>query len=141
MTNSVVKMKELYRYLIITATMMFLGFPLIGQQLTVNTQKIESLIGQWNSIHNNANIEGFENIYDDHLLFYSEHVNRSKATLLKKLLFVRNPGYRQRIGTEIKYTLHTNGVVKCEFTKEVLRNTGWDPEPMYLLVGYKNRGY
>jgi hypothetical protein len=135
------RMKIFIKYLSLTVLTMVICFSAIGQQLTVNTKKIELLINQWNLIHNNANVEGFENIYDDQLLFYSEHVSRSKATLLKKLLFVRNPGYQQKITTDIKYTLHTNGVVKCEFTKEVLQAGEWDREPMYLLVGFKNHGY
>lgn len=141
MINLVNRMILLRKYLTLSLLAIFLCFPATGQQLTLNTKKIEALIEKWNLIHNQANVEGFDNIFDDQLLFYSEHVSRSKATLLKKLLFVRNPGYQQRISADIKYTLHTNGVVKCEFTRDVLRDGEWEGEPMYLLVGFKNHGY
>lgn len=141
MINLVTRMILLRKYLTLSLLAIFFCFPTTGQQLTLNTKKIEALIDKWNLIHNQANVEGFDNIFDDQLLFYSEHVSRSKATLLKKLLFVRNPGYQQRVTADIKYTLHTNGVVKCEFTKEVLRDGEWEGEPMYLLVGFKNSGY
>jgi len=129
------------KYLTLSLLLFLLCHATTGQQLTLNTKKIEVLVDKWNLLHNKADASGFDNIYDDQLLFYSEHVSRSKATLLKKLLFVRNPGYQQRIGADIKYTLHTNGVVKCEFRKEVLRDGEWEAEPMYLLVGFKNHGY
>ena len=56
---------------------------------------------------------------------------------MKKLLFVRNPEYKQRINSDIKYTFHENGIVKCDFTKEVWGTTAgmlrkatcwWDTE-------------
>lgn len=112
-----------------------------AQPLTFNTKKIEILIDQWNSVHNRQDVQGFETLFDDHVLFYAETMPRSKATLLKKLLFVRNPGYKQRIGDDIKYTLHRNGVVKCEFSKEQWKEGAWQPTPMYLLIGFKHQGY
>jgi hypothetical protein len=60
---------------------------------------------------------------------------------LSNVAFVRNPSYKQRIASDIKYTLHTNGLVKCEFTKEVFEDSEWKSQPMYLLIGFKNQGY
>jgi hypothetical protein len=121
--------------------LVFLGSFVNGQQLTINTKKIDRLIGQWNSIHNGRDIEAFQNVYDDELLYYAERVPRTKVTLLKKLVFVRNPEYKQRITGDVKYIMHSNGIVKCEFKKEVWEHADWKVYPMYLLVGFKNHGY
>jgi hypothetical protein len=134
-------MSILSKYPIPLVLTMFLCFSATGQQLSINTKKLDQLVDQWNTIHNDRNPEAFQNIYDDQLTYYSEPMARSKAKLLKKLLFVRNPEYAQRINSDIKYTLHDNGVVKCEFTREALKKDGWESAPMYLLVGFKNHGY
>jgi hypothetical protein len=112
-----------------------------AQQLSLDSNKINRLIEEWNNIHNRHNHDAFENIYDDHVIFYAERIPRTNATLLKKLSFVRNPSYRQRITSDIKYILHTNGVIKCDFVKEEWKNSKWVAQPMYLLVGYRHHGY
>jgi hypothetical protein len=135
-------MKISAKYLHLSLFLLLIYSTVNSQQLTVDTKKIEALIDQWNSMHNKHNPEGFENIFDDHLLmYYAERMPKSKAKLLKKLLFVRNPDYEQRISSDIKYTLHTNGLVKCEFTKEIRKDEEWIAGPMYLLVGFKRHGY
>jgi hypothetical protein len=134
-------MKPLLRFFTIFLLITSYGVVAIGQQLAVNTTKIEILIRQWNDLHNTRNLAVFENLYDDDVLYYTERIPRTKATLLKKLFFVRNPGYEQRIASDIKYTFHTNGILLCEFTKEVSKGSDWEAHPMYLLVGYKKHGY
>jgi hypothetical protein len=139
-THVVSPMKILWKYLLLIASAVLLSSAM-GQQLSVNTKKIDMLIEEWNIIHNGRVLDGFENIYDDELLYYTERIPRSKVTSLKRQLFLTNPDYRQRITSDVKYTLYTNGLVKCEFTKDVWENSKWNSYPSYLLVGFKNKGY
>ncbi len=129
------------RFAILLIPALFFCVHLNGQQLTVHTEKVEALIQKWDEAHNKVNPDAFPNLFDSQLVYYAEHVSQAKATLLKKLLFVRNPAYKQKISKDIRYTLHKNGVVKCEFTREVFRNGEWEASPMYLLVGVRNQGY
>src|SRR4051812_20672077 len=115
-------MNSVSKYSLLSLLFTLLCLRTDGQQLSINTKKIDQLIAEWNYIHNEQLSERFQNVYDDELLFYTENVPREKATLLKKLLFVRNPQYNQRIASDIKHSLYKNGIVKCEFTREISKN-------------------
>jgi hypothetical protein len=108
------------------------------QQLVINTRNIDLLIEEWNIIHNARSLKGFSNVYDQKLLFYGERMTRKKAIALKDQLFSSKPEFRQRITTEIKYSLHTTGIIKCEFIKEAWENSEWKPYSCYLLIGFKD---
>jgi hypothetical protein len=133
---------KIFRNCLIVLSVSAFFCPLVnGQQLSINTKKIDLLLEEWNIIHNGKIFDAFENVYDDKVLFYTQTVPQKKVTLMKKLMFTRNPAYRQRISSDITYTLHKNGIVKCDFTREVFEDDEWKPNPMYLLVGFKNQGY
>jgi hypothetical protein len=134
-------MKRFIRYSTLILLTVFIQAVSIGQQLTVNTPQMETLIERWNALHNSINHTGFDHVYDDELWYYAERAPRAKATLLKKLLFLRNPSYTQKISSSVKYTLHKTGIVKCDFTIDTWKKSAWESTPMYLLVGYKKHGY
>jgi hypothetical protein len=113
----------------------------ISQQLTIKTKKIDLLIEEWNIIHNARTLDGFKEVYAEDLVFYGTKTNQSKAVLLKEQLFLRQPEFRQRISSDITYTVYTNGVIKADFTKEVWDDKQWKPYESYLLVGYEKNRY
>jgi hypothetical protein len=134
-------MKRFTKYSIFILLTVFIQAVSIGQQLTVNTPQMETLIERWNALHNSRSHTGFDQLYDDELWYYAERAPRSKATLLKKLLFLRNPTYTQKITSSVKYTLYKTGIVKCDFTIDAWKKSAWESTPMYLLIGYKKHGY
>src|SRR5437870_7845964 len=94
-----------------------MGYPGKGQH--IDSREIEQLINEWNFANNTRSVDGFANVYQKKLLFYTQTVSRSAAIALKQKLFQREPGFEQRIVTTITYTPYTSGVIKCDFTKEV----------------------
>ncbi len=115
--------------------------PSLAQRLDVDTDKIESLIDEWNFANNSRNMHSFEEVYASNLMFYSERMSRSRVLQLKRQLFNQKPWFRQRIVTEITYTPVSTGVVKAEFTKEVFEKPAWKKYRSYLLVKKQGNQY
>ena len=113
----------------------------IGQQLSINTERVDNLLSQWNLGHNTRNPEIFQRIYYDQVTMHGKNVSREKASLTKKLMFVRNPEYKHRLTGEMKYSLYKNGIVKCDFTKETWQNGKWESSATYLLIGFRKHKY
>lgn len=111
------------------------------QSISLDTDRIATLIGEWNFAHNARSNASFEAVYDDTLLFYTETLLQAQAIALKQRLFKQNPSFEQRIRSEITYTPFTSGVTKCDFTKEVLEEREWKAYPSYLLVSYEGNAY
>lgn len=112
-----------------------------GQALHIDTKQIEPLLREWNYANNSRSVESFKNVYSAQLLFYAETLSESKAIELKQRLFRRKPWYRQKITTVPAYTPYTSGLIKVDFTKDVLEKSGWQRFPSYLLVSFEGNRY
>jgi hypothetical protein len=130
-------MKRFFLFIILY-TAAAINFAVVGQQLVIKTKKIQLLIEEWNIIHNARSLNSFQDIYDKKLVYYGEKMTRKKAISLKNEFFDSKPDYRQRIASDIDYTIHTSGTIKCEFLKEAWENGEWKPYLSYLLVGYSD---
>jgi hypothetical protein len=108
----------------------------IGQHLKLKEREIGLLVEEWNIVHNGRELLGFDNLYADSLLFYTQRLPKSKAIVLKQKLFNKNTDFRQRITTDIDVSAFEHGVLKCDFTKEVWDNSEWKSYPSYLLVKF-----
>ena len=113
----------------------------VSQRMQVDTKEIEPLIREWNYANNFRSSESFENVYAPALLFYTQDLSRDRAIALKRELFRQKPQFRQRINLPITYTPYSNGVIKCDFTKEVLEGADWKQYPSYLLFSYDGNRY
>ncbi len=120
--------------LLVVFSFMWASHPAPCQPSGVDTDKIEPLIDEWNFAHNARNLHSFEEVYAPRLTLYADRVTRAKAIDLKRQLFRQKPWYRQRIVTEIKYSIYSPGVVKAEFTREVFEKPAWKKYRSYLLV-------
>ncbi len=127
--------------LLVVFSFMWASHPAPCQPSGVDTDKIESLIDEWNFAHNTRNLHSFEEVYASRLTLYTERLNRAKAIDLKRQLFRQKPWYRQRIVTEIKYSIYSPGVVKAEFTREVFEKPAWKKYRSYLLVSNEGNRY
>jgi hypothetical protein len=134
-------MRKILRYVIVLLLPVVLNSAAASQQLVIKTKNIELLIEEWNILHNARKLKAFESVYGKELLFYAESVARKDAIMAKRKLFNRRSDYRQRITTDIAYTAYADGIVKCEFTKEVLQNSKWKAFPSYVLVRYEGTRY
>ena len=110
----------------------------VGQQLVIKTKKIQLLVEEWNIVHNARSTNSLADIYDQRLDYYGERMTRKKAISLKKAMFTSKSDYRQKIASDVEYSLHTSGIIKCEFLKEAWENGGWKPYLSYLLVSYRD---
>lgn len=113
----------------------------VSQRMQVDTKEIEPLIREWNYANNFRNSESFENVYGPTLLFYAQDLSRDRAISLKREMFRKKPQFRQRINLPITYTPYSSGVIKCDFTKEVLEGSAWKQYPSYLLFSYDGNRY
>lgn len=112
-----------------------------GQALHIDTKQIEPLIREWNYANNSRSVESFQNVYSAQLLFYAETLSESKAIGLKQELFKLKPWFRQKITTAPTYTPYTSGLIKVDFTKDVLEKSGWNRYRSYLLVSFEDNRY
>lgn len=110
----------------------------VSQQLVLKTKKIQLLIEEWNIVNNARSVNSFQDLYDQKLTYYGERMTRKKAISLKKEFFDSNSDFRQRIASEVDYSVHSSGTIKCEFLKETWENGEWRPYLAYLLVGYRD---
>jgi len=130
------------RKLIAVFVFLFIGDQdIFCQGIAVNTDEIESLIDEWNAANNTRNLHSFEKVYGNRVIYFGEEIPRNEALSKKRQLFRENPGFRQRITTEITYAPFSSRVVKCSFTREVLEKTRWKKYPSFLLVSYENNRY
>jgi hypothetical protein len=118
-----------------------IGFDTRAQKVMVNPKEIEPLINEWNYVNNSHSSNGFQNLYADNILFYTQRLTRTQVIALKQKMFAAKPNFRQRITNEITYIPYTAGVIKCEFVKQAYENSRWKSYPSYLLVSYENSRY
>jgi hypothetical protein len=113
---------------------------MLPAQTTINKAEIRSLINEWNRAHANRSDAAFKNVYADSVVF--DLLFRTAAVCIyRKQDFLRQfPDYRQKIASEISYTQFP-GVVKCEFTKEVIKDSVLWRYPAYVLVVGNDAGY
>lgn len=110
---------------------------LYAQLIRLDTNAMKLLVEEWNIIHNVRSVKGFENIYSDQILFYTRKISKDQAITLKQAMYKRNPEFRQRIASDVKFTAYSKGLVKGDFTKEVLQNGDWVKYPSYILLTYE----
>ena len=113
----------------------------IAQEVGINTREIEPLIIEWNDAHNSRSTESFIKVYDKKVLYYTEQLTKAKCISLKQKLFREYPDYHQQIASNIKYKPYTAGFIKCDFTKEVIKDSVLWRYPAYILVSYEKGGY
>lgn len=112
-----------------------------AQSSPMHTDRMESLIDEWNFANNTQNLHSFESVYADRLILEGENVSKRTAIARKQQLFSGKPSFRQRITTEIHYTPDGNGVTRCEFTTERLENSTWKKYASHLLVSHAHNRY
>jgi hypothetical protein len=117
------------------------NFQSISQRIGIDTKEIEPVIREWNYANNSRSVESFQNVYSGLLLFYTQTLPESKAIELKQKLFKLKPYFRQRIISDLRYLPYTSGIIKVDFTKEVLEKQGWKEYPSYVLVSYEDNQY
>jgi hypothetical protein len=112
-----------------------------SQDFELDTREVLDVIKKWNYANNAMSEQSFRDIYADRLIFYSQNLPREKCIALKKSLFAKDPGFKQKIISDPVFTAYTGGVIKADFTKEVFQKGKWKQFPSYLLITYENNRY
>jgi hypothetical protein len=107
----------------------------------INAGEIEPLIKEWTYAHNEKNIASFGKVYSEKVLYLTRQLTSAECIREKQKLFREFPDYRQRITSGITYKIYTAGVIKCDFIKEVIKDSVLWTYPAYLLVRYENKRY
>lgn len=113
----------------------------LAQSSSGHTDQIESLIDEWNFANNTRNLHSFESVYADRVSLDGKSVSKRTAIARKQQLFRTSPSFRQRITTEIRYTLFRSDVTKCEFKTQVYERGRWKEYLSFLLVSHANNHY
>jgi hypothetical protein len=115
---------------------------LSGQpRVLLDVSEIEPVIHEWSFATNTGNEESLEKIYGEQVIFYTKELSRGDVVREKMKRFHQSPKLHYRILGEVAYQPYSSGVVKCEFTTEVLNDKRADTYRSYLLVDYHEDHY
>jgi hypothetical protein len=134
-------LKAAIRVLIVIGITTVFSSRLPAQQIAIDTEELEALVGEWNYAHNARSGEAFKRVYGEKLIFYTQRLTRKICITLKEELFRKNKAFEQRIVSDLVFTAYTSGIIKCDFRKEVFTNGKWKPYPCYLLFSYADNEY
>jgi hypothetical protein len=126
---------------ILACMAIMIGSAAMAQHFDIDHRALDRLLDEWNYANNAHNPRSLSNVYGDSLVFYAQHLPKTRAIDIKQKLFSARPQFRQRIAGDVTYTPYTTGVIKCEFVKEVSERSGWKPYPSYIIVSYEDGRY
>jgi len=118
---------------------------LLGQIFTIygqiDTASITHIVNQWTEAHNEHNLSLFEKLYAPTLLFYCQDLSSQECVKIKSDAFKKSPNFKQTIVSNIAITSYESGIIKCDFTKEVILKKGPKDYASYLLIRLENGSY
>lgn len=108
-----------------------------GQKATIkedpNNIGIINTVSLWDKAHNQKDLQIFERLYLDYILFYGKTLSREECITKKQALFSQYTFFNQE-STNFKIIEIENGYVKCEFNKHVLYDDQKKDYPSYLYL-------
>jgi hypothetical protein len=110
-------------------------------QTQADKTEIRSLINEWNRAHTSRNHAAFNSVFADTVVYNLQTLAADECIAQKENFFRQFPDYRQKITSEINYSLFPGSLIKCEFTKEVIKDSVLWRYPAYLLIVREDRGY
>jgi hypothetical protein len=110
-------------------------------QMTLDEKGLNTIVYQWNYANNSRSEKTFSDVYADTLLYYTQTLPKARCIRLKKALFNSYPDFRQRIISRIKYTAFSDGLIKADFVKEIIRDSVRKHYSSYLLLDYNAGRY
>lgn len=104
-----------------------------------NDEKIESVVRQWNEVHNTPDANGLKSLLAEDVLYYGRKKSSSFIINAKTKLLAK--GFSQEIISPITLTYYSSGTIKCDFTKRTYSDKGTKEHLCYLLIKEINGSY
>lgn len=115
--------------------LVFFLYPFFGIS-SPNPKKIDEIVAEWNKCHNEKDIKGLRELFDERALFYTEEISEDAILAVKSKLLLKP--FNQEIVSPIKLQHYTGGIVKCSFQKKVITSRSTKEYPAYLLLEERN---
>ncbi|MCC6372392.1 MAG: hypothetical protein IT236_15415 [Bacteroidia bacterium] len=93
-----------------------------------------AIVKAWNDAHNNWHFNDLKKLYAERVLFYCNTVSRDECIGYKTSLATPTKIFIQKIVSEVSSTDFGKGVIKCEFTKEVIIDDKKAEYPAYIVL-------
>jgi hypothetical protein len=117
-------------------------WPVKGQaQEVTDRAALYRLITKWNEAHNNADLSTLQTLYASRVALEGKEQSKKDVIALKEQFFLAHPDYKQQFPTSIRSTPLGNGLVKCTFTKSIVKDGVSWKYPAYLLMKREQQTY
>ncbi len=108
----------------------------------LDTLKIDNIVNEWSDAHNNSDYYNkLDKLFAPKLLFYCQELSKEECLKKKYQLLESAYKFKQKIVSNIEITAYESGIIKCDFTKEVLYKNKTKNYPSYLLLRLENEKY
>lgn len=98
-------------------------------------RQLKSLISKWNDKHTLQESDLFElrSLFADQVFFYGQTLTSEKCIQLIKSIIEKYDTYDQKLVSDVFFTILDDGLVKCDFTKQVAVNGKSKDYEAYLI--------
>lgn len=98
-------------------------------------RQLKSLISEWNDKHTLQESDLFElrSLFADQVFFYGQTLTSEKCIQLIKSIIEKYDTYDQKLVSDVFFTILDDGLVKCDFTKQVAVNGKSKDYEAYLI--------
>jgi hypothetical protein len=117
---------------ILTFSLLFLFISQCHGQ--IDQTAIDNVVNEWTKIHNDHNPTELGKLYAPTVLFYCKELPNQECVKIKVTALAKWPSYKQTIVSKIEVTPYESGVLKCDFTKEVVVYGSPKDYQSYLLL-------
>ncbi|RYG50291.1 MAG: hypothetical protein EOO01_11045 [Chitinophagaceae bacterium] len=100
-----------------------------------NPKILETLVQDWNHLHNNREVARLRDLYAPSVLFYGRTLTRETCYKRKKA-FLKSD-FTQEIISPVTITYYSSGTIKCDFRKRTATRGVIKEHDCYLLVEKK----
>lgn len=100
---------------------------------------VQTVVQQWNALHNSKDIAGFGVLYADEVFFYGHNKSRQQCVELKQKFLLNN--FSQQIVSRVSLTWYDDDLAKCDFDKQATYYGKVKLHHCYLLVKKRDGRY
>lgn len=94
--------------------------------------KIIAVVQKWNSLHNDADVSDFLNLYTEQIYFYGKQKSKEESYQIKNQFITSD--FSQQIVGSIDIHYYKSGIIKCDFTKKTTNKKRVKEYFSYLLL-------
>jgi hypothetical protein len=122
---------------------LYLGivFVVQSQPVIVETNEVRDVVKKWNDFHSIQTVGRLSELYAERVHFYGQELSVVGVIAIKKSALEASPEFVQSLGNDLNLSAYSTGIVRCDFTKTVVRRNGAKTYHGILLLKRKAFGY